>query len=54
MSGDVNNLKSLSAVWRKRTVPLRRVRFNSVKVIRYEMNEQKKIKCLSFRKKYEI
>ena len=50
-NGDVNNLKSLSAIRKKGAVPLRRGRFNCIKVIRYQMSEQKKRKRLSFREK---
>ena len=45
-SGDVNNLKFLNAEGRKGAVPLCRLRFNSIKIIRYEISEQKKKKRL--------
>ena len=51
---DVNNLKSLSAVRRRGGMPLHRFRFNSIKVIRDEMSEQKQKNRSSFIKKYEI
>ena len=48
--------KQLEVVmWNKKkaTVLLRRVRFDSIKVIRYEMSEQKKKEHLSFSEKYD-
>ena len=49
-SGKVNNLESLSAVRKKGAVPLHRLGFKCIEIIRYEISEQKKRKFIIHRK----